>query len=125
MVLEFINKSNCIILAVSAANQDIANSDGLQIAREADPDGHRTVGVLTKIDRMDHGTDAREVLENKSYPLGLGWIGVQNRSQHDIDSKLPMPEALKAEQTLQRTLRIQPKRTNWGSTSFRVASIRF
>ena len=44
MVLEVIQKPNCIILAVSAANQDIANSDGLQIAREVDPDGHRFVG---------------------------------------------------------------------------------
>jgi len=99
MVLEVIHKPNCIILAVSAANQDIANSDGLQIAREVDPDGHRTVGVLTKLDLMDHGTDAREVLGGKVYPLRHGYIAVVNRSQRDIDSKLPMREALKAEQT--------------------------
>ena len=98
MVLEVIHKPNCIILAVSAANQDIANSDGLQIAREVDPDGHRTVGVLTKLDLMDHGTDAREVLGGKLYPLRHGYIAVVNRSQRDIDSKLPMREALKAEQ---------------------------
>jgi replication fork clamp-binding protein CrfC len=96
MVLEAIRNPNCIILAVSAANQDIANSDGLQIAREVDPDGHRTLGVLTKLDLMDQGTDAREVLGGKVYPLRHGYTAVVNRSQHD--SKLPMREALKAEQ---------------------------
>ena len=98
MVYDVVAKPNCIILAVSAANQDIANSDGLQIAREVDPEGHRTVGVLTKLDLMDHGTDAREVLEGKLYPLRHGYIGVVNRSQRDIDGKLPMRDALRAEQ---------------------------
>ena len=90
MVREFIEKPNCIILAVSAANQDIANSDGLQMARMVDPDGSRTVGVLTKLDLMDQGTDARDVLEGKVYPLKHGYIGVVNRSQRDIDTSKPM-----------------------------------
>ncbi|EKX42816.1 hypothetical protein GUITHDRAFT_40367, partial [Guillardia theta CCMP2712] len=97
MVREFIEKPNCIILAVSAANQDIANSDGLQMARMVDPDGSRTVGVLTKLDLMDQGTDARDVLEGKVYPLKHGYIGVVNRSQRDIDTSKPMRDALKAE----------------------------
>ena len=84
------DRPNCIILAVSAANQDIANSDGLQIAREVDPEGHRTVGVLTKLDLMDHGTDARDVLQGKVYPLRHGYIGVVNRSQRRIDSRLDL-----------------------------------
>jgi dynamin 1-like protein len=53
MVLEIISRPNCIILAVTAANGDLANSDGLQIAREVDPSGQRTIGVLTKLDLMD------------------------------------------------------------------------
>lgn len=40
-------------MAVSPANQDLANSDGLKFARIVDPNGDRTVGVLTKIDIMD------------------------------------------------------------------------
>jgi len=99
MVLETIRNPNCIILAVSAANQDIANSDGLQIAREVDPDGLRTLGVLTKLDLMDQGTDAREVLGGKLYPLRLGYIAVVNRSQDAINNKLSMQEALNAEET--------------------------
>ena len=53
LVMEYITQKNCIILAVTAANQDLANSDALAIAREVDPAGDRTVGVLTKLDLMD------------------------------------------------------------------------
>lgn len=44
MVSEYIRHPTCIILAVSAANVDLANSDALDMARGVDPDGHRTVG---------------------------------------------------------------------------------
>lgn len=69
MCYDFISNPNAIILAVTAANQvpslstkphhfvniafvyikDLANSDGLKMARSADPDGERTLGVLTKV----------------------------------------------------------------------------
>jgi len=44
MVLEYIRHPTCVILAVSAANADLVNSDALELARLADPDGHRTLG---------------------------------------------------------------------------------
>lgn len=50
---------NAIILAVTPANADLATSDALRIAREVDPTGDRTIGVLTKVDIMDRGTDCR------------------------------------------------------------------
>lgn len=52
MLMKFISKSSCIILAVTPANMDLANSDGLKMARDVDPEGQRTIGVLTKIDLM-------------------------------------------------------------------------
>jgi replication fork clamp-binding protein CrfC len=82
MIVKFIEKPNCIILAVSAANTDLANSDALKLAREVDPQGQRTVGVLTKLDIMDKGTDAMDVLQGRVYPLRLGFIGVVLRSQY-------------------------------------------
>lgn len=45
MVLEYIRHPTCVILAVSAANHDLVNSDALELARSADPDGHRTIGT--------------------------------------------------------------------------------
>ena len=44
MVLEYIRHPTCVILAVSAANADLVNSDALELARVVDPEGRRTVG---------------------------------------------------------------------------------
>lgn len=81
MILQFISKETCLILAVTPANTDLANSDALKIAREVDPAGTRTIGVITKIDLMDEGTDALDILENRIFPLRRGYVGVVNRSQ--------------------------------------------
>ncbi|KAK1876171.1 Dynamin-1 [Dissostichus eleginoides] len=69
MLMQFVTKDNCLLLAVSPANSDLANSDALKIAKEVDPQGLRTIGVITKLDLMDEGTDARDILENKLLPL--------------------------------------------------------
>ena len=97
MVLEFISKDSCLILAVSPANTDLANSDALKIAKEVDPQGIRTIGVITKLDLMDEGTDARDILENRTLPLRRGYIGVVNRSQKDIEGKKDIRAALAGE----------------------------
>ncbi|CAD6237414.1 unnamed protein product [Miscanthus lutarioriparius] len=90
MVRSFIEKPKCIILAISPANQDLATSDAIKISREVDPKGERTFGVLTKIDLMDKGTDAVDILEGRSYRLQFPWIGVVNRSQQDINKNVDM-----------------------------------
>ncbi len=98
MILQFISNPNAIILAVTAANTDIANSDALQLAKAADPYGNRTIGVLTKLDLMDPGTDASEVLRNELIPLRKGYIGVVNRGQKDINEDLSIRDGLKKEE---------------------------
>lgn len=97
MILTFIRQDSCLILAVTAANQDLATSDALKMAKEVDPEGLRTIGVLTKLDLMDQGTDAREILDNKLLPLRRGYVGVVNRSQKDIDGRKDIVNALEAE----------------------------
>nr|XP_021331657.1 dynamin 1a isoform X1 [Danio rerio] len=97
MLMQFVTKENCLLLAVSPANSDLANSDALKIAKEVDPQGLRTIGVITKLDLMDEGTDARDILENKLLPLRRGYIGVVNRSQKDIDGKKDINAAMAAE----------------------------
>ncbi|CAN1278521.1 Dynamin-related protein 3A [Linum perenne] len=86
MIMSFIKKPSCLILAVTAANADLANSDALQIAGIADPDGYRTIGIITKLDIMDRGTDARNLLLGKVIPLRLGYVGVVNRCQEVYSS---------------------------------------
>lgn len=99
MILTYIANPNSIILAVTPANQDFATSEPLKIARDVDPEGNRTLCVLTKLDLMDHGTDASDVLTGKLVPVKLGIIGVVNRSQADIVSKKPIESCLKDEIT--------------------------
>ncbi|KAK0405474.1 hypothetical protein QR680_018014 [Steinernema hermaphroditum] len=99
MIMSFIENENSLILAVTPANTDIATSDAIKLARSVDPDGRRTIGVLSKLDLMDEGTDARDILENKTLPLKRGYIGVVNRSQKDIDGQKSLGEALKSERS--------------------------
>ncbi|KAG7093397.1 hypothetical protein E1B28_007079 [Marasmius oreades] len=97
LVVDYISKPNSVILAVSPANVDLANSESLKLARSVDPQGRRTIGVLTKLDLMDAGTNALDILTGRVYPLKLGFIGVVNRSQQDINSEKSMEDALDSE----------------------------
>ncbi|KAL9242725.1 hypothetical protein vseg_016698 [Gypsophila vaccaria] len=97
LVRSYVEKPNCIILAITPANQDIATSDAIQLTREVDPSGERTFGVLTKLDLMDKGTNAVEVLEGKAYCLQHPWVGVVNRSQADINRNIDMLAARRSE----------------------------
>ncbi|PPR90701.1 hypothetical protein GOBAR_AA29990 [Gossypium barbadense] len=103
MIMSYIKQPSCLIIAVTPANSDLANSDALQIAGNADPDGYRTIGVITKLDIMDRGTDARNLLLGKVIPLRLGYIGVVNRSQEDILLNRSIKDALVAEEKFFRS----------------------
>uniref|UniRef100_A0A8C7ZXD4 Dynamin-1-like protein n=1 Tax=Oryzias sinensis TaxID=183150 RepID=A0A8C7ZXD4_9TELE len=98
LILKHISNPNCIILAVTAANTDMATSEALKVAREVDPDGRRTLAVVTKLDLMDAGTDAMDVLMGRVIPVKLGLIGVVNRSQLDINNKKCVADAIRDEQ---------------------------
>ncbi|KAL9245418.1 hypothetical protein vseg_019076 [Gypsophila vaccaria] len=103
MVRSYIEKPNCIILAISPANQDLATSDAIKISREVDPKGERTFGVLTKVDLMDKGTDAVDILEGRAYKLQYPWVGVVNRSQADINKSVDMMAARRKEREFWNT----------------------
>ena len=111
LLLKYIVNPNSIILAVSPANADMATSESLKMARyyssgnsqtakrntyslpsfrEIDPDGRRTLAVITKLDLMDAGTDAIDILCGRVIPVKLGIIGVINRSQQVIMTTLMM-----------------------------------
>jgi GTP-binding protein EngB required for normal cell division len=71
---KYLSSSN-IILAVSSADSDLANSEALRESRRIDPFGTRTLGVLTKMDLIEVKT-AIKLLQNKDYPLDLGYVGI-------------------------------------------------
>lgn len=97
MILSYIKRDSCLILAVSPANSDLANSDALTLSRMVDPDGKRTIGVITKLDIMDRGTDACAYLRGEVVPLRLGYVGVVNRCQQDIAQRRSIREARASE----------------------------
>ncbi|XP_021191824.2 dynamin-1-like protein isoform X7 [Helicoverpa armigera] len=103
LIIKYISNPNSIILAVTAANTDMATSEAIKMSKEVDPDGRRTLAVVTKLDLMDAGTDAIDILCGRVIPVKLGIIGVVNRSQQDIIDKKSIGDALKDEATyLQR-----------------------
>lgn len=71
---KYIQEPN-IILAVSSADVDLANSVALHVSRKVDPHGIRTIGVVTKMDLV---TPERgfNILKDMNYPLNLGYVGV-------------------------------------------------
>ncbi|KAG5281592.1 hypothetical protein AALO_G00074080 [Alosa alosa] len=83
MLMQFVTKDNCLLLAVSPANADLANSDALKIAKEVDPQGLRTI--------VDHQPDFDGFRDRRRY------IGVVNRSQKDIDGRKDINAAMAAE----------------------------
>ncbi|KAK1443900.1 dynamin [Babesia gibsoni] len=82
MIKEYITKPSCLILALTSANMDIATSDSLQMAREVDPEGLRTIGVVTKCDKVDDKSNVLDVLQGKIYKLRMGYVGVVCKESH-------------------------------------------
>lgn len=68
------------LLAFFCHPTDMSTSDALQLARRVDPRGVRTIGVITKIDLMDRGTDAAKMLMGEEIPLRLGYTGKRERA---------------------------------------------
>uniref|UniRef100_A0A069DWC3 dynamin GTPase n=1 Tax=Panstrongylus megistus TaxID=65343 RepID=A0A069DWC3_9HEMI len=116
LVHHYISNPNSIILAVVTANTDMATSESLKIAKDVDPEGRRTLAVVTKLDLMDAGTDALDILCGRVIPVKLGIIGIVNRSQQDILDNKSISNALKDEgRFLQKKY---PTLANRNGTSF-------
>jgi dynamin 1-like protein len=102
IIHDYIKSPKSLILAVTPANQDIATSDGLDLARTYDPDGNRTLCVLTKLDEMGRGTNALRMLTGQTIPVKLGIIGVINRNQEEINEQKSIQDCLEKEEAFFR-----------------------
>lgn len=100
LIDDYLKEERTIILAVIPSNQDIATVDILERAHLVDPDGERTIGVLTKPDLIGPGNEEEvvAVLNNVRKPLKLGYILVKNRSQAQIQHKNPQNSAVEDEE---------------------------
>ncbi|XP_069800636.1 interferon-induced GTP-binding protein Mx2-like isoform X2 [Dendropsophus ebraccatus] len=101
IIKKYITKQETINLAVVPSNVDIATTEVLEMAREVDPTGERTIGVLTKPDLVDGGAE-REVLrvaQNRVYSLKKGYMMVKCRGQREIQNNISLEEAIINEKT--------------------------
>ena len=55
----YLSQENTIILAVTNAANEVENSQAFPLAREFDPTGKRTIGVITRVDNREQGTEIR------------------------------------------------------------------
>ncbi|XP_077066924.1 interferon-induced GTP-binding protein Mx3-like isoform X2 [Siphateles boraxobius] len=99
LIMKFIEKQETINLVVVPCNTDIATTEALKMAQEVDPEGRRTVAILTKPDLIDRGTekDILDIVHNKVIPLGKGYTMVKCRGQQQINEKIPLEEATQIE----------------------------
>ena len=95
--LKYCGDKTTVILCVMQANVDVTTSEALHMAMKLDPTGDRTIGVLTKLDLMDSGTSAKSLLEGAEVPLKNGYVALKNRSQLDLQEKLPVNIAIQKE----------------------------
>ncbi|XP_015228499.1 PREDICTED: dynamin-3-like [Cyprinodon variegatus] len=97
MIMQFISRESCLILAVTPANTDLANSDALKLAKDVDPQGPRSHGCNLKKNLLLIISDYFPQFTSSSVICRPGYIGVVNRSQKDIEGKKDIKAALEAE----------------------------
>ncbi|KAB8238110.1 dynamin family protein [Aspergillus alliaceus] len=86
MVEGYMRNPRSIMLTVIPANVDIATQEIMEMARDHDPNGERTIGVLTKPDLVDKGAENKvlQLVEGKTLFLKHGWTIVRNLSQQEL-----------------------------------------
>ncbi|XP_009704375.1 PREDICTED: interferon-induced GTP-binding protein Mx1 [Cariama cristata] len=86
-------------LVVVPCNVDIATTEALKMAQEVDPSGERTLGILTKPDLVDRGTEESiiNIIRNLVIPLKKGYMIVKCRGQQDIHNKVALATAIQQE----------------------------
>ncbi|KAK2862442.1 hypothetical protein Q5P01_001975 [Channa striata] len=99
LIQKFITKQETISLVVVPSNVDIATTEALKMAQEVDPDGERTLGILTKPDLVDKGTEEMvvDVVHNEVINLKKGYMIVRCRGQKEITDKVSLTEAIERE----------------------------
>ena len=119
-----IQRDNTVILAIQDANQDIGMSAALRMALrdDIDPEGKRTVGVLTKLDNLSSATDKDrvvQIIKNETKPLSKGYFGVVNRSQDSIDNNIDVDQTGDREKRVLQDPAFQDVRNRLGINQLR------
>ena len=96
MVHNYMKNPRCVMLAVVPANVDIATQEILERAEDVDPEGTRTLGVLTKPDLVDKGAEKNviDLVEGNTHQLKLGWHVLRNAGQADLQKPIVERQAI-------------------------------
>uniref|UniRef100_A0A673ZI12 Interferon-induced GTP-binding protein Mx-like n=1 Tax=Salmo trutta TaxID=8032 RepID=A0A673ZI12_SALTR len=99
LILKFIKNKITIILVVVPCNVDIPTTEALKMAQEVDPEGTRTLAILTKPDLIDPGAEKNvlEIVHNKVIILNMGYFIVKCRGQKNIDENMSITDAIEEE----------------------------
>ena len=94
LVKSYLEKSRTIILAIVPATVDFHNSEILEDAQKVDPEGLRTIAIITKPDLIDRGAEESviDLLMNKKKFLKEGYHAVRCRGQRDLDENKTIEE---------------------------------
>lgn len=100
LVNSYLENSRTIILAVVPASSDVDTQSIIQRARRFDKDGLRTVGIVTKPDLINDGTESRVArLANNAdrTKLKLGFFLLKNPRPIDLEKGMTMAQRRKIE----------------------------
>lgn len=103
MIRNYIKNEQAVILAVVPAVDDFGNCEALKLAREVDPEGQRTLGVVTKPDMIQLDSDLPLKLRAERHsdiPLNLGWISIRCRTPTEVQANISPSELAVQEKLL-------------------------
>lgn len=90
LVNSYIQAPRSIILAVVSAKNDLNNQAVLNVARNADAKGARTLGIITKPDTLPKNSPSEngfiDLAKNKDIVFAHGWHVLRNRSFEESES---------------------------------------
>lgn len=100
LVQKYMTDPRTIVLAIVTAKNDYANQIVLKRAKEVDPDGVRTLGIITKPDTLPEGSDSEDdffsLAKNEDIFFKLGWHVLRNRSYEERDTTFENRNRLEA-----------------------------
>ncbi|KAF8603999.1 hypothetical protein BDV93DRAFT_117624 [Ceratobasidium sp. AG-I] len=116
LVSSYIQKDSCIILLTVTCETDFENQGARALAKQYDPAGKRTIGVLTKPDRIERGEEQKwlKFIRGESEALLKGWFCVKQPSPAELEQNLTWAEARRREEEFFNT------QTPWSSQTMTV-----
>lgn len=89
---QYINQEGMVVLVVIPGWEDFGNPLALKLAKDADPSGERTIGVVTKVDCLPSNSDIVQKIRMEratDVELAQGFIAVRNRNKEEVAADVP------------------------------------